>query len=264
MTLVRLLIDPLLDDATPTPYLLMVIPILISALLGGFLQGLFATALSTLVSLLLWIEPGDSLAIETQDDALQLTIFLTQGVVVSVLGASVQRMIRERSALLAGETAARAFADEGRKRYQDLMENLGVALYTTDASGRITYFNDAAVELWGRSPELGTDEWCGSWRLYNVDGTPMAHEDCPLAVTLKTGEPVRNAEAIAERPDGTRVNFVPYPSPLHSASGELTGAVNVLIDITERRRAEDATRIAEERLRNLHDNAVFGIFQTDA
>jgi PAS domain S-box-containing protein len=38
------------------------------------------------------------------------------------------------------------------------------------------------------------------------------------------------------------VNFTPYPAPLFSSSGELTGAVNLLIDITERRKAEQAAR----------------------
>ena len=52
-------------------------------------------------------------------------------------------------------------------------------------------------------------------------------------------------EAVAERPDGTRVHFVPYPTPLYDNSGILIGAVNMLIDISERKRAEaDAQRLA--------------------
>ena len=41
------------------------------------------------------------------------------------------------------------------QQYSDLMEALGVAVYTTDAAGVITYFNEAAAELWGRRPEIG-------------------------------------------------------------------------------------------------------------
>jgi PAS domain S-box-containing protein len=127
----------------------------------------------------------------------------------------------------------------GRRPYRELLQALGVAVYTTDADGRITFFNEAAAEFWGRRPEIG-EEWCGSWRLYWSDGTPLPHAECPMAIALREGRPVRGYDAIAERPDGTRVAFVPYPTPLYDAAGTLVGAVNVLVDITERRRAEEA------------------------
>src|SRR3546814_11771347 len=84
--------------------------------------------------------------------------------------------------------------------------------------------------------------WCGTWRLYWPDGTPMPHDECPMAVTLKTGRPNRDVEAIAERPDGSRYSFTPYPSPLHDASGTLTDAVHMLIDLRESTRADENTQ----------------------
>jgi PAS domain S-box-containing protein len=120
----------------------------------------------------------------------------------------------------------------------ELLEALPVAVYTTDAEGRITFFNQAAADLWGHRPELGSDQWCGSWRLYWPDGRPLPHDQCPMALTLKEGRPVRGIEAVAERPDGTRVNFLPYPTPLRDESGRLIGAINLLMDITERHHAE--------------------------
>src|SRR5580693_7567404 len=127
----------------------------------------------------------------------------------------------------------------------ELLEALPVAVYTTDAQGRITFYNQAAADLWGHRPELGSDQWCGSWRLYWPDGRPLPHDQCPMALTLKEGRPVRGIEAIAERPDGTRVNFLPYPTPLRDTSGRLIGAINLLMDITERHHAEiDLQRLA--------------------
>src|ERR1700731_4019571 len=120
----------------------------------------------------------------------------------------------------------------------ELLEALPVAVYTTDAEGRITFYNRAAAELWGHHPELGSSQWCGSWKIYWPDGRPLPHDECPMAVTLKTGRPVRGAEAIAERPDGTRVHFLPFPTRLRDAAGRLTGGINLLVDITDRRRAE--------------------------
>ena len=124
-------------------------------------------------------------------------------------------------------------------QFRQLLEALPAAVYTIDAAGRITFFNQAAADLWGCRPELGKSEWCGSWRLYWPDGRPMRHDECPMAVALKEGRPIRGAEAAAERPDGTRVPFLAYPTPLRDRSGALTGVVNTLIDITERKRNEE-------------------------
>lgn len=120
----------------------------------------------------------------------------------------------------------------------DVLELLPVAVYTTDTEGRITFYNQAAADLWGSRPELGTDRWCGSWRLYWPDGRSLPHDECPMAVALRERRAVRGIEAMAERPDGTRVRFLPYPTPLHDATGRLTGAMNLLVDLTDRCHAE--------------------------
>jgi PAS domain S-box-containing protein len=130
---------------------------------------------------------------------------------------------------------------EHQSRSHELLEALPAAVYTTDANGRITSYNQAAVDLWGRRPELGRDEWCGSWRLYWPDGTPMPRDECPMAVALKEQRPIRGAEAVAERPDGTRISFLAYPTPLLDQTGAVIGAVNTLIDITEHKHADEAS-----------------------
>jgi two-component system, chemotaxis family, CheB/CheR fusion protein len=135
----------------------------------------------------------------------------------------------------------RLFAADG-EFFRAIVVNLPAAIYATDAEGRITFYNEAAAALWGRRPKLGEDWWCGSWRLYWPDGTPMAHDECPMAITLKTGKPARGAEAVAARPDGTRYPFIAYPTPLRNAEGKLVGAVNMLLDITDRKRDEEAAQ----------------------
>ncbi len=127
------------------------------------------------------------------------------------------------------------------------LDTVGVAVYTTDAEGRITYFNDAAAELWGRRPKPG-EMWSGSWRLNWPDGRPMAHDESPMAVALKQDRPIHGVEVELERPDGTRAVYMAYPTPLHDESGQLVGAVNVQVDVTERRKAEEALRAAAEAL----------------
>jgi PAS domain S-box-containing protein len=124
-------------------------------------------------------------------------------------------------------------------RFRRVLDELPAAVYTTDALGHITYYNEAAAELWGHRPALGVSEWCGSWKLYWPDGTVLPHGDCPMAIAIKEKRAVRGKEAVAERPDGTRVPFIPYPTPLFDNSGALVGAVNMLVDISDRKQVEE-------------------------
>jgi PAS domain S-box-containing protein len=137
-------------------------------------------------------------------------------------------------------TQAREALARQDDHFQQILEGLPAAVYTTDRHGKITYYNRAAAELAGREPELGKDEWCVTFRLFTPDGEPLPHAECPMAVALRENRPVRNVEAIAQRPDGTFFPFLPFPTPLHNEAGELIGAVNMLVDLSERKRADDA------------------------
>ncbi|TPL86195.1 PAS domain S-box protein [Mesorhizobium sp. B2-3-12] len=121
-----------------------------------------------------------------------------------------------------------------------ILDNLPVAIYTTDSEGRITYFNRAAADFAGREPELGKDQWCVTHKLFTTDGQVLPHDQCPMAVALRENRPIRNQSAISQRPDGTRVPFLPYPTPLHDEQGKLVGAVNMLFDLTDRHLADEA------------------------
>ena len=146
---------------------------------------------------------------------------------------------------------------EAKERHlHALLEALPAAVYTTDAAGRITFYNEAAVELAGRRPELGSEAWCVSWRLYWPDGTPMPHDQCPMAMALSEQQPIRGMEAIAERPDGSRVPLIPYPSPLFDETGALVGAVNMLVDITERKQAEESQQLLISELNHRVKNTL--------
>lgn len=144
---------------------------------------------------------------------------------------------------------------ESERHMRNLLEALPAAVYTTDAQGRITFYNRAAVELSGRTPQLG-DLWCVTWKLFNTDETPLPHDQCPMAVALKENRPIRGVEAIAQRPDGSRVPFAPYPTPLHDAEGNLVGAINMLVDITERKQAENRQKTLIDELNHRVKNTL--------
>jgi PAS domain S-box-containing protein len=143
-------------------------------------------------------------------------------------------------------TAAR----RGEAELRAVLEALPAPVYTTDAEGWINFYNRACIDFAGRTPRLGEDRWCVTWKLHGEDGTPLPHEACPMAVAIREKRAVRGAVAVAERPDGTRVMFTPYPTPLLDEAGDIVGAVNILIDVTDHRQA-GALRAQAVRCRRL-------------
>jgi PAS domain S-box-containing protein len=135
------------------------------------------------------------------------------------------------------------------RRFRAMIDALPAAIYTTDAEGRLTHFNPAAVEFSGRVPELGSDRWYEGWRIFRADGEPWLPIDCPLAVSLREQRIIRSTEAIIERPDGTRRWFTPFPTPMLDEHGNVVGGINMLLDITERKEAELELREREQRFR---------------
>ncbi len=168
--------------------------------------------------------------------------------------------IREQPPL---DPAAGAIPAPFQPDFHQVVEALPAAVYVTDAEGRITYYNEAAVELWGYRPPLGDSQWCGSWRLYHLDGTPMAHDECPMAMAIKENRAITGMEAIAERPDGSRVRFMPFPKPLHDETGALIGAVNMLVDVTDRRSTEQRLDESETRYRGIFEGARVALWEED-
>ncbi len=122
-----------------------------------------------------------------------------------------------------------------------LLEKLPVGAYTCDPEGLITYFNNHAVQLWGRAPKLHdpVDRFCGSFMLFLPDGSRIAHDRCWMALALKMDQAYNGHEIVIERPDGTRITVLAHANPIHDESGQLLGAVNVLVDISDRQRAEE-------------------------
>ncbi len=149
------------------------------------------------------------------------------------LNSTLEQRVAERTASLRAS----------EQQLQDLIVAIPAAIYMTDAEGNITYFNQAAVDLTGHTPTLGSNEWYVTWKLYSPDDTPLPYDQSPMAIALKEGRAIRNAEAVVEHADGTRVPFIPYPTPLRDGAGNIIGAINMLVDVSERKQAETQQRV---------------------
>ncbi|HET6996097.1 MAG TPA: PAS domain S-box protein [Chitinophagaceae bacterium] len=126
-----------------------------------------------------------------------------------------------------------------KAHYEKLLTMLPAAVYTTDRKGHITFYNEAAASLWGRYPVIGQEKWSGFSKIYRQDGiTPVPLDASPIAMLLKEGRKIAGEELVVELADGTRRNVLPNPQPLYDSEGKLTGAINMVLDITQQREAD--------------------------
>jgi PAS domain-containing protein len=123
-----------------------------------------------------------------------------------------------------------------------LLEAQDVPTYVTDNEGLLIYANDACELFSGRAPLPGVDRWCVTWRLYTEAGEYLPHDQCPMAIAIREQRPVRGVSAVAERPDGARMPFTPFPTPIFGRDGRMSGAVNVLLQPSSRFRTRPRCR----------------------
>jgi hypothetical protein len=93
-------------------------------------------------------------------------------------------------------------------------------------TGCITYFNARAAALWGREPKLRDpdDRYCGSFKLFDVEGRPSRIAECWMALALREGRDFDGKEISIERPDGRRLNALAFANPLFDDTGQVAGA----------------------------------------
>jgi PAS domain S-box-containing protein len=148
------------------------------------------------------------------------------GVVIGFRDDSEQRLVR--SAL-----------QQSERQLRETLEALPVAVYTTDAVGRLMHYNPAAVEFSGEEPQIGSDSWCENWKFFRQDGSVLPREQCPMHLALHGGEIEDGVEITAERTDGMRRSFKLYPRPIRDGAGGIAGCVNMLVDVTGQKRAQE-------------------------
>ncbi|TYC16267.1 PAS domain S-box protein [Bizionia gelidisalsuginis] len=164
------------------------------------------------------------------------------------------------------QVKSRIKIEESEKMYRQLIRELPVAAYSCDAAGKIKIFNKAAATLWGVKPKIGKDLFCGFSKLIDNAGHLIPAHLSPMAVALKEGRTVSGWEGTVERPNGERRNVIPHVVPYIDSSGKVTGAVNVLTDITESKAAQKVLELRNKELADykyaLDESNIVGI--TDA
>jgi PAS domain S-box-containing protein len=139
---------------------------------------------------------------------------------------------------------------EREKYYQSLLASMPLAAYACDKTGHITFFNEAAVQLWGYRPDTSHPllKYCACYKVF-VDGHLIMPQQTPMAMALETGQSFRNVEAVVERPDGSTFYASVNINPLFDEQHQVTGAINIFQDISDSIQAKHVLQQSESNYR---------------
>jgi two-component system, cell cycle sensor histidine kinase and response regulator CckA len=239
------------------------LPIIVSAYWGGFGPGLLATVLAALSVDFFLIPPLGSLRIREGRDAVQLAIFLVEGVVIGSLNEALHRSRRESEERRQREEAAQRLLSERERDLAVTLDSIGDAVIATDTNGRIVRMNPVAETLTGWPAGEAQGRPLGEvFSIFNEDsGEKVAS---PVDRVLRDGLVVglANHTVLVAR-DGASRAIADSAAPIRDAHGVVRGVVLVFRDQTDERKAERALRESEARFKHLAESGIMGIIVPD-
>jgi PAS domain S-box-containing protein len=243
-TLLRLPLNEALGENVP--FILYFPAVVVSAWFGGLWAGLLATGLSTLAAWYFFIPRPSS--IFDSKTLLQIGLFLGVSSFISFIVDALHKARQK-----AEESEERSLAQA--ERFHATLASIGDAVVTTDTQGRVVFMNKVAESLTGWKQEEAEEKHLHEiFRIVNEQTRQKV--ESPLERVLRDGKVVGLANhTILIAKDGTERPIDDSGAPIKKPTGEITGAVLVFRDISERRLAEERRREAEARFRTLADTA---------
>ncbi|MEP7340027.1 MAG: PAS domain S-box protein [Acidobacteriota bacterium] len=245
-SLLRLPLNEALGEHVP--FILYFPAVAASAWFGGLWAGLWATGLSALVAWYFFLPPSSTFSIPDSKTLLQIVLFLGVSSFISFIVDALHKARRK-----AEESEEQSIAQT--ERFHTTLASIGDAVITTDIQGKVVFMNQVAESLTGWTPKEASGKPLSEvFRIVNEQTREKV--ESPLERVLREGKVVGLANhTILIAKDGTERPIDDSGAPIKTPTGEITGAVLVFRDITERRRGEERRREAEARFRMLADTA---------
>ncbi len=197
----------------------------------------------------------------------EFRIAMPDGRVRHIAGSATRTEWSGRPAVLAvlhdisRQRAAMAALRGSEERYRTMIESLNEGVMIFDGKARLKGINAAGERLLGATFAQLRHNQLGDWRPIDADGKPVPAEQIPIAVVLATGKPVRHQLLGMILAEGGLRWLDVNCEPLHdAATGEVSGGLLSMTDVTEARRTEAALRVSESTNRTLMDALADGVF----
>ncbi len=200
-------------------------------------------------------------------------LFVTMAV-ASLVILRLNRNIKTSHAKLQAEVAERQAAEEALRASEEksrlLLESVGEGIFGVDLDGKVAFINPAANRMLDYDPEelIGT-EIHEKIHHSHADGSAYPKSECPMYLTRVDGTDHHIADEVLWRKDGSSFP-VEYTSMPIKKDEQVVGVVVAFMDITERKKAEEAAEHAallvrekEAQLSTAVNSMVGGIFMID-
>jgi diguanylate cyclase (GGDEF)-like protein/PAS domain S-box-containing protein len=155
-------------------------------------------------------------------------------------------------------SAQHSILDTERNMLRALIDNIPDFIYVKDAESRFVVANRHVARVMGVETQealLGKTDF----DFYPQEIAKAFYED--EQNVMRSGQPLYNREEKAVDNAGNEIHILTTKVPFRDNTGQVTGVAGVGRDITDRKRAEEALRTAEEKYRAIFEDAVIGIFQ---
>ena len=236
--LLKLLLVPLIQEESP--FLLFFAAVMVSAWYGGLGPGLLATALAAGVSDYFFLSPTYSFSVASFGKGLRLGLFMIEGLSISLLSAALQTAKQQT------ERNARQL-QQSEARFRRLAESNIIGVIFADFTGKIWAANDAFLQMLGYTQEELLLERVRWDAITPPEYSPL---DERVIQEIKRSGVYPPFEKEYIRKDGSRVPVVVGVALLEESQDN---CICFVLDLTDRKRAEEAQRRSAQRLAALHE-----------
>jgi two-component system cell cycle sensor histidine kinase/response regulator CckA len=153
---------------------------------------------------------------------------------------------------------------ESREQLQLLLDSTAEAIYAIDLNGACTLCNAACLRMlgYGHESELLGKDMHTTIHHTRPDGRPYPVAECKIYQAFRVGERGHVTDEVLWRADGTSFPAEYWSYPIRHDE-RIVGSVVTVVDISERKRAEEQLRRSESRYRSIIESAPYGVFRVD-
>jgi len=168
---------------------------------------------------------------------------------------------------ISAEVAVERALRESEELRRAILRDMRAGIVAQLPDGSIFFSNQAALEILGLTEDeiTGRSSIDGHWYSIREDGSPFLGQDHPAMVSLRTGKSQSGVVMGVFRPHTGERGWILIDSVVHrNEHGEIAWVITSFIDVTERKRAEDAARASDAMFRAVYLNAGLGVLLRDA